>query len=155
MTTEFLVAAVAAFAFIGLIASLSRRPQSRIQIEDGLLAVRFGLLDSLFALRRAIVVPVHTVTNVLVQAHVTEPPRIRFPGTSVPGFIHAGPYGSGPEQEFWNVRRGRLFLAIHLAAGTQFRKLVLEVDDPRRVADVLREQLEGVSRGRALAHSVG
>jgi hypothetical protein len=132
---------VAAFAFVGLLASLASTPKSRIQIQDGILTVRFGLLDSLFALRRAIVVPINTVTNVLVQAHVTDPPQIRFPGTSLPGFIHAGQYGSGPEQEFWNVRRGRLFLAIHLA-GTRFRKLVLEVDDPRLAAATLRDQLQ-------------
>jgi hypothetical protein len=142
VTAGPLLAAIAAFAFLAFLASLARTPQSRLRIHDGIFTLRLGLIDSLLSLRRSIAVPVESITNVLVQTHVTAPPTIRLPGTSVPGLVHAGAYGSGSDLEFWNVRRGRLFLAIHLAAGAQFRKLVLEVEDPRRAATALREQLQ-------------
>jgi hypothetical protein len=142
MTLGHVVAAVAAFALLGCLVSMARTPQMRLQIRDEVLSVRLGFMDALLSLRRSIVVPASEVTAVLVQPHVTAPPAIRFPGTSLPGFIHAGSYVVGNDQEFWNVRRARLFLAVHLATGAQFRKLVLQVDDPRSVAAQLRAQLQ-------------
>jgi hypothetical protein len=142
MTIGQLSAGLAAICLLVLLASMARTPQIRLQIKDDVLTLRLGALDAMFALRRSIVVPASAVTAVLVQAHVTAPPTIRFPGTSLPGLIHAGSYFVGADQEFWNVRRARLFLAVHLGAGGKFRKLVLQVDDPRSMASDLRAQLQ-------------
>jgi hypothetical protein len=142
MTVGHVVAAVAAFALLGFLVSLARTPQMRLQIRGDVLSLRLGALDALFALRRSIVVPASDITAVLVQTHVTAPPTIRFPGTSLPGLIHAGSYVVGKDEEFWNVRRAHMFLAVHLGTGAKFRKLVLQVNDPRSMAAELRAQLQ-------------
>jgi hypothetical protein len=137
-----LVAAIAAGTFLWCLASMARTPRMRLNVADDMFELRLGLLDALFSLRRSVTVAIKDVTAVLVQPHVTAPPSIRFPGTSLPGLIHAGAYRIGSEEEFWNVRRAHVFLAVHLAHGAPYRKLVLEVDDPRGVAADLRARLQ-------------
>ena len=143
MTLGQFVAFLAACSILAAVAAaMARTPRIRLRVADDVLELRLGLVDALFALRRSITVAIHDVTAVLVQPHVTDPPSIRFPGTSLPGLIHAGAYRIGDDEEFWNVRRARVFLAVHLAHGAPYRKLVLEVDDPRRAAADLRERLQ-------------
>jgi hypothetical protein len=64
-----------------------------------------------------------------------------MPGTSIPGVIHAGSYGVPGRQDFWDVRSAPQLLVIQLSDDARYRRIVLEVADPRETMLALRPAL--------------
>jgi hypothetical protein len=106
-----------------------------LDVTGGHLDLRLEGWDAVWALRRHLRVPVDHVT----EARVVSPsdvPRagLRLGGTSLPGRIMAGRFwrpASG--WSFWMVRQADEVLVVELH-DERYRRLVLEVDDPRSQA---------------------
>ncbi len=96
----------------------------------------------LAAFRRTVRIPADHVRGIVVQ-HRDRVPAIgfHFPGLAVPGVLYAGAFGFGDDRSFWHVRRAELLLRVECLPGAEFRRLVLQVDDPTALASRLRPTL--------------
>ena len=120
-------------ALLALLVWNTRRPAALdISVRDDRLVVRMLGWDVIYCCRREVSVPVAAVEGVCVARRESVPAKgLRVPGTSIPGVIRAGSYGSGDERDFWDVRRGEDVLVVQLRPGAdEYRRLVLEVRDP-------------------------
>ncbi|MEO3785282.1 hypothetical protein ABGB12_18280 [Actinocorallia sp. B10E7] len=68
------------------------------------------------------------------------PAGFRSPGTYFPGVIAAGTYRSRGGKDFWDVRDPAGSLVIDLE-GADYRRLVVEVEDPERTAAEIRAEI--------------
>ena len=108
-----------------------------LDVDGDALVVRISGADALFSLSRGRRIPLSDVEGVAVAArHLLPATGLRLPGTSWPGVIRAGSYGTGANRDFWLVRKAEQLLVIELRPGAAYRRIVLEVPDPR--AEVLR-----------------
>jgi hypothetical protein len=81
------------------------------------------------------------VRGVRAHADVMEIPRgIRAPGTSIPGFIHAGTFHSQGDKMFWDVHDPAKAIVIELAED-DFARLVVEVENPDETASLIERAL--------------
>lgn len=64
------------------------------------------------------------------------PPWVRAPGTFLPGVIAAGIFRGKGRKEFWDTRFDGRGVRIELR-GTEFTRVVVDVDDPDDVRRVL------------------
>lgn len=139
---------------LGLVLALlvgARRPSAlRLAVEDESLVVRFSGMDALFCLRRTLRVPLGLVKGVAAAPRQLVPTAgLRLPGTSIPGVLRAGSYGTGAHRDFWLVRRAPQVLVFELASGAPYRRVVLEVADPSAEAARLRPLVGAYSGGFA------
>jgi hypothetical protein len=110
-----------------------------LDIEGDELVLRITGWDALFALSRGMRIPVMEIAGVAVFPRRLVPATgWRLPGTSLPGVIRFGSYGTGSERDFWMVRKAEQVLVIQLQPGAAYRRLVLEVADPHAEALRLR-----------------
>ena len=122
-----------------LVLGCVRPPNLRLDVVDGALRVRVGPLDRLLTTRLQIQVPLALVEGVVAASASTVPRTgMRLPGTSLPGIVRAGSYGSGRHRDFWDVRRGDTYLVVQCREGAPYRRLVLEVPDAHAEALRLR-----------------
>jgi hypothetical protein len=126
---------------LGLVVALlvgTRRPSAVELVMDGdVLRIRIKGKDAIYSLRRSLVLPVASIKGIAVApSHLVPRTGLRLPGTSVPGVIRAGSYGTGPTRDFWLVRRAEQLLVLELEPGAPYRRVVLEVPDPH--GEVLR-----------------
>lgn len=105
-------------------------------MDDELLVEPNGVYAR-YALRRRVVIPFRDVTTVTVTGASTVPVGLRSPGTALTGLLRAGSYGAGSRRTFWLIRRGETVLVVDLAAGGDYRRVVLELEDPDGVAERL------------------
>jgi hypothetical protein len=135
-----LVGPLVAIGIIGaLIAAAARPSRIDIDVDDGALRIRIRGHDGILALCRELRVPLAKVEGVSVAPRRLVPATgLRFPGTSIPGVIRAGSYGSGGKRDFWLVRKAQQLLVFELAPGAAYRRIVLEVPDPHAEALRLR-----------------
>ena len=130
---------VAVLAVATLVQCARRPSRIRLDVEGDSLRIRLTGMDAVYALRRTIRLPV-----VLVKGVASAPRRLvpetglRLPGTSIPGVLRAGSYGTGSRRDFWLARRHDRVLVIELAAGAPYRRVVLEMTDPEEAAQRLR-----------------
>lgn len=124
-----------------MLSGMWRKPRIEIAVDGGDLVVRPRGLDVLWTLHGCLRVPLGQVRGVAV-APLAQVPRegLRLPGSALPGVIRAGSFGLPPRRDFWDVRRANEILWLDLApeAGAPYRRLILQVDDPRRTAHQLR-----------------
>jgi hypothetical protein len=110
-----------------------------ITVKDDAVRIRPGRLDGVLALRKQLRFPLNQVQGVAAVARQQVPATgVRLPGTSFPGLIRCGSFGTGAGRDFWLVRRPNEVLVIQLAPGAAYRRIVLEVPDPH--AEALRLQ---------------
>ena len=119
-------------ALLGLLGFAVARPsRATVEVAGESVRVRLHGFDALLAPCREVVVPRSAVVAVRAAAKADVPAKgIRLPGTSVPGLVRAGSFGTGPRRELWDVRRASSYLVLDLAPGQRFHRIVLEVDDP-------------------------
>lgn len=129
--------------FIVLVALNMRRPtRVDIRVDGGQLIIQFRGWDAFYCGRRRLEMPVTTVEGVGVYDRSVIPAEgLRLPGTALPGVIRAGSYGTGSTRDLWDVRRGQRLLVIQMKPGAEYRRLVLEVPDPRQTRLDLRPAL--------------
>lgn len=96
--------------------------------------------DWVFSARRRLEIPAWCIVGAAVIARE----EIRRPvvsltntGTYLPGVLHYGPFGRGPNREFWAVRRQEWLVVIE-CRGWGYARVVLGVPDPEVVAGTVR-----------------
>lgn len=126
-----------AASFFALLLVDARRPSDiSLDVVDDHLVVKIPGRDALWALSRGMKIPLASIQGIAVCPSDRIPRTgFRLPGTDIPGF-RAGSYGTGARRDFWLVRRADHLLVIQLEPGEPYRRLVLEVADPR--AECLR-----------------
>jgi hypothetical protein len=113
-----------------------------LAVEGGELVLRITGRDAFFALSRGLRIPLPAVAGVAVAPRRLVPATgLRLPGTSWPGVIRAGSYGTGGSRDFWLVRKAEQVLVIELEPGAAYRRIVFELPDPHTVALQLRPEL--------------
>mgnify|MGYP001557142037 FL=1 len=114
-----------------LVAGIRRGADIGVRIDGDKLVIDIRGADIVLALCRRIVVPVSQVKGVAVS-DLADVPRqgMRLPGTSWPGVIRAGSYGTGDARSFWDVRKGPQVLWIEFEPGFAYQRAILEVSDP-------------------------
>ncbi|MGF7234980.1 MAG: hypothetical protein ACQSGP_08480 [Frankia sp.] len=127
--------------FAIMVSAMLRKPRIDVAVDGQELVIEPRGLDVLWTLRRHVRVPLAQVRGVAV-APLAGVPRegLRLPGAALPGVIRAGSYGMRPRRDFWDVRRAEEILWLDLApeAGAPYRRLILQVEDPRQTATQLR-----------------
>jgi hypothetical protein len=140
IATSLLLAALVTAIFLGA----TRPSPIRLDVVHDQLVVRLAGKDAAFALSRGMTIPLAVVEGVAVaRAEAVPRTGMRIPGTSIPGLLRAGSFGSGDQRDFWLVRRAPEVLVVQLRPGAPYRRLVLEVPDPREQARRLRPLLGG------------
>lgn len=104
------------------------------------LRVRFTGLDRLLVKRGSLVTSLRTLAGARAVP-AARPPLgglgVRLPGASIPWIFTTGAsWSPGRGWELWCVRRGGEVLELTFSAG-RFRRVVLEVADPRATAAAL------------------
>jgi hypothetical protein len=113
-----------------------------LTVDGAALRIRIRGKDALYALSRGMTIPLSSVEGVSVAPTQTVPRTgLRLPGTGIPGVLRAGSFGTGSRRDFWLVRRAPEVLVIELQRGEPYRRVVLEVPDPRAEALRLRPAL--------------
>ncbi|MBV9097049.1 MAG: hypothetical protein JO079_03235 [Frankiaceae bacterium] len=141
------IAVVLPLALVVLLLWNVRRPANvRLDVRGDQLIVELRGWDTLYCVKRRIVVPVADVEGVGVYQRGQVPAEgLRMPGTGVPGVIRAGSYGTGTTRDFWDVRNGAEVLVVQLKPGNGYRRIVLEVPEPREEMLRLRPVLGALS----------
>ena len=136
---------IAAGGATGLMVGLMAIPGGvRVTLQDDRLVVEPLRLDKLWCMRFRLAIPLSKVADVrAVPRAEVRVSGIRLPGTYFPGVITAGSYGRGERRIFCDFRRADRLLVIDCVANPVpgYRRLVLEVRDPDRVAATLRQAL--------------
>ena len=113
-----------------------------LDVVDDDLTLRLTGAPALLSLCRRLEVPVAAVEGVAVAPRRLVPQTgLRLPGTSIPGRVRAGSFGTGTSRDFWAVGRAEEVLVVHLLPGQRYRRWVLEVPDPRETVLRLRPVL--------------
>jgi hypothetical protein len=133
MTGSLVGVAIAVVIVLGACVLAGRGAVVDATVADGRLTVRPRGARWLLALRRSVTVPVRAVTAVEVVDPKTVRLGIRMPGTSVPGLLNAGSYGTGDARTFAFVARARRVLLVHVEDGP-YRRLLVQVPEPNAVA---------------------
>jgi hypothetical protein len=146
--TWLILSALPAVAVVALLVPIVRRPKISLRLDGGNLHVAQGALDGLYSLKRRLDLPLSQILGIAAAARKRVPHTgLRLPGTSVPGVIRAGSYGTGAARDFWNVRRSDTVLVIQMRPGASYRRVILQVDDPEAEAARLTPAL-GAYDGR-------
>ena len=107
---------------------------------DSLVVVRFGPLESIFALKGRLDIPRNQITSIEVMERseipATEGTWLRAPGTHIPGLIRYGSYGREPLREFWLVLRQKRAVVITVADWA-YHRVVIGSGDADRLAGEL------------------
>ena len=137
-----MVAAFPALLVLAVLLNVRRTPSIRVRVVGEVLVVELVGLDAVYCARRRVEVSVDAVEGVGVYERAEVPTEgLRLPGTSVPGVIRAGSYGTGASRDFWDVRTGRRVLVIGLRPGAEYRRIVLEVARPEELLAELQRSL--------------
>ena len=131
-----LVLAVPALVVVVLIVLLlagERRPSKiSLDVMGDSLVVRISGKDSLYSMSRGMTIPLTSLQGVAVASSASVPRTgLRLPGTGIPGVLRAGSYGVAPRRDFWLVRRADQLVVLVLQPGEPYRRVVLEVPDPK------------------------
>src|SRR4029077_3308282 len=101
---------------------MRRATNVRISIEDPYLNVELRGWDAFYCCRRRVRIPTDQVLGVGVFKRDVIPAQgLRLPGTSFPGVIRAGSYGTGSRRDFWDVRTAPQVLVFQLSDGAPYR----------------------------------
>ncbi|WP_192810194.1 hypothetical protein [Actinomadura rudentiformis] len=118
---------------------------TRITVHNDNLNIEIEGLHRLWAFKRRLTIPLAHVQHVSGN-----PDRIRRPpigwslGFWAPGLIVAGTFCSRGKREFWDIRHPTKAIIIDLA-NDRHTRLVLEVEDPQSVIDMITQARRGTS----------
>lgn len=115
-----------------------------LEITPTTLTVRPSWFHVLLSLTRRVRVPLTAVRGATADpGAVSEPPGVRAPGTRIPGVVVAGRYRRGDDRVFYDVHRRDRAVVVELepGPGQPWRRLVVEVADPRAAVDAVERAL--------------
>lgn len=125
-------ALVVCIAVLAIVRNSSRPTNIHVHVDDDRLVVELRGWDRLYCCRRSIETSISTVEGVGVYPRERVPAEgPRRPGTSWPRVIRAGSFGLDSARDFWDVRKAGQVLVIALKPGAEYRRIVLEVPEPR------------------------
>ncbi len=135
------VGSVAAAAIGVALLMMKGAPAVGLTVEGGELTLRFGGWDRLWTLRKVVRVPVTTVRSVSIsRLNDVAPEKYQrmHRGTALPGLIRAGSANTSGGAELWDVRADAGdVLCIDLTDPAPYRRIVLQVPDPKDTRDSL------------------
>lgn len=111
-----------------------------IAAEPGAVTVRLRGWDRVFSTRRRLEIPARCIAGatVIARAEIRRPVvSLTNTGAYLPGLLHYGPFGRGPNREFWAVRRQERLVVIE-CRGWSYARVVLGVPEPEMVAGTVR-----------------
>jgi hypothetical protein len=110
---------------------MHREAVMTVVLKDDVLVVVFGVAERAFTLRRAVRIPVETISEVQVVAPLSGTRGIRHFGVTVLGLLKVGRWGLGPGvRQLVAVRRGVPALRITLAQPARHGFDELLISDP-------------------------
>jgi len=120
----------------------------KVSIEGGRVRFEMEGWDKLWALRSQLEIPLEHIREVRIDP---EPARgwwhgIRMGGTQIPGLLTAGTFYQHEGAVFYDVHDPEGTIVLELDH-EHYRRLVIEVDDPQRVAAQLQSAIARPTRG--------
>ena len=116
---------------------------AHVTIDDHTMTVHLEGLHRLWALRRRITASVDQVRGATVDPGApTEPKGVRAPGLGLGRLATIGTFHRDGERHFWDVTAGGTPVVVELE-GHRYRRLVLDVDDPRSTVDAVNAAVAG------------
>jgi hypothetical protein len=115
-----------------------------VEVNNDRLDITLTGWDRVWCLKRQLSIPLAHVKSVEVQPRPRRSWKaVKFPGSYWPDKIQAGSFWSWDKHEwsFWNIRSGKNAVVIELD-GERYKRLVLEVDDPERVVEMVKRGME-------------
>jgi hypothetical protein len=105
------------------------------------LVITVNGLDRLWTFKSQITIPLAHVRGATADPGIVrESKGRRAPGLHIPGVIVAGTFRQDGERTFWDVHDLTKAIVIELHDDT-YRRLVIEVDDPRATVEVVEQAL--------------
>jgi len=116
-----------------------------VSIAEKTLRIEIKGWDKLWAFRRRLEIPVAHVTSVRADPEIGKGPKgIRLLGTYVPRVITAGIFRQNGERIFWDVHHPERAVVIDLH-NERYARIVVEVDDPPRTVNLLKNAISGLA----------
>lgn len=120
-----------------------------VSVEGDELSIDIERLDKVWTLTSHISVPIAHVRGATADPGIVrEPKGARRPGTHIPGVLVAGSFEQDGERVFWDVHDMTKAVVIELADGEKYRRLVIQVEDPRATVELIEQ---AVTRGERAA----
>ncbi|MFI0449475.1 hypothetical protein [Actinomadura sp. 6N118] len=112
---------------------------TRITVHNDSLQIEIEGLHRLWAFKRRLTIPLAHLQQVSGNPEgIRRPPIGWSVGFWAPGLIVAGTFCSRGRREFWDIRHPTKAIIIDLV-NDRYTRLVLEVDAPRFVVDMINE----------------
>jgi hypothetical protein len=119
---------------------------ARVRVEGDRLVVELEGMHRLWALKRRVTVALAHVRGATVDPGIVhESKGRRGPGLGIPGGAAVGTFRRGGGKDFWDVGRGTRAVVVQLA-DDEWDRLVVEVDDPRAVVDLVNRSIPVAGR---------
>lgn len=112
-----------------------------VTIHDEQLHIDIHSLDKLWTFTSSLSIPLAHVRGATADPGMAKEPKgIRGPGARIPGILVAGSFKQDGERVFWDVHDMSKAVVIELN-DEKYQRLVVEVDDPRKTAELVEEAL--------------
>ncbi len=113
-----------------------------ISVADGKLVLHVQGLDTLWALKSTLEIPLAHVEGVRADAGIAHgwSHGVRMPGTNIPGVITAGTFYQDGKRVFWDVHDAAKTIVIDLRDET-YQQLIVEVADPEAAVQLVTDAL--------------
>jgi hypothetical protein len=117
-----------------------------VTIDRDVIRITLHGWERVWALKGGVTIPLAHVRSVAIAPRDLRPKGLRAPGSYLPGVITAGTWRWRGVKEFWSVRHKSKALALELS-DDNYTRVVVEVDDPTRVAAEIERALSQRSSG--------
>jgi hypothetical protein len=123
---------------------------ARLELTPTSLVVHVTGLDRILTLHSRLEIPREHIVSVTYDPQEAQREFDSFwretyvPGAHRPGGALAGTFVEHGERIFWDVHHPQKTVIITLAH-EQFNKIIVEVEDPQRVAQSIQEQLQALA----------
>jgi hypothetical protein len=109
-----------------------------ISLRSDMLQIDVLGWSKLWSLKSHLEAPLRSVRQIKQDGELPHGFWLRWPGTSIPGFIKAGSFWNGPRGSFWDVRRQRDKVVIIELSGWKYDYIVVEVENPAVTIEQVR-----------------
>jgi hypothetical protein len=119
---------------------------AKVEIEGQTLIVMIKGWHKLWAMKSQLRYPLDHVRGAEIDSETAEKPvGLRSPGAFIPSVLTAGSYRGPAGWDFWDVRNPAKAIVINLI-NENYHRLIVEVDDPVAVVDLINQELAAASR---------
>lgn len=108
-----------------------------LEVQGTTVTVHVTGAHRVLALRDHVRFDLGQITRIGTASVDLRPPWLRAPGAFFPGVIAAGTFRGKGRKEFWDTLFVGQAVRIDLAAGADFTRLVVDVEDPEATVRML------------------